>query len=244
MSQNKSNMEAEEPLVCLQEVGLDYKLSRRLFHSSTSSVLRDISFSINPGESVGVIGKNGAGKSSLLRLLAGIIRPDKGKITFNCKHAALLSLQVGFNNELDGRDNIILSGMLMGFTKQDVKQKLGEIIDYSELGLHINKAVKTYSLGMRARLGFSIAIQMSPDLLLIDETLGVGDAGFREKSDKALKEKIASDQTVVLVSHQAGTIKSLCDRAIWIEDGYIVSIGNAKEVVNAYESSQLNLGRS
>ena len=223
------------PLISVQNVGVTFNTRKSLFTRDHIEALKDVSFNINKGDSLGVIGRNGAGKTTLLRLLGGIIRPDKGRIVNNMATTALLALQVGFDPELSGRVNAILSGMLLGFRKNEVEANLKKIIEFSELGPFIDKPVKSYSAGMRARLGFSVALEMSPDVLLIDEVLGVGDAGFRKKSISVMQEKLKSDQTIVLVSHDAKTVKKLCNRAVWIEDGVSRLEGDVEEVVEAYE---------
>ena len=224
-----------ETLIAVQNVGVCFNTGRSLFSRDHIEALKDVSFNINRGDSLGVIGRNGAGKTTLLRLLGGIIRPDKGRIINNKATTALLALQVGFDPELSGRVNAVLSGMLLGFRKHEVEENLKKIIEFSELGPFIDKPVKSYSAGMKARLGFSVALEMSPDVLLIDEVLGVGDAGFRKKSISVMQEKLKSDQTIVLVSHDAKTVKKLCSRAVWIEDGVSRLEGDVEEVVEAYE---------
>ncbi|MCF7980423.1 MAG: ABC transporter ATP-binding protein [Pseudomonadales bacterium] len=225
-----------EPLISTRNIGVSYKLTRSIFSTQKYSALRNVSFDIYRGDSLGIVGRNGAGKSTLLRLLAGIISPDSGVIVSNQSTTALLSLQAGFNGELDGRSNAILNGMLLGFTKPQMMRQINNIIEFSELGNAIYKPVKTYSTGMRARLGFAIAVHMNPEVLLVDEILGVGDAEFREKSTAVMKERLGSEQTVVLVSHQANVIKNLCNRAVWIEDGVTKMEGDAKTVVSSYEN--------
>ena len=199
--------------------------------------LRNVSFKINHGETLGIIGRNGVGKSTLLRLLAGIIVPDFGEIElFDCHEASLLSLQVGFIGHLNGRENAILSGMLLGMSRQYIEEQLVEIIEFSELDDFIEQPVNTYSSGMKARLGFSVSFLANPDILLLDEVLGVGDASFREKSENAMKERIKSNKTIVLVSHNADMIKNLCDRVVWIEQGMTKKEGNAEDVVREYSN--------
>ena len=200
-------------------------------------VLNDISFTLMHGETVGVIGRNGVGKSTLLKVIAGIIEPDSGEVVNNGYNASLLSLQVGFVPHLSGHDNAILSGMLLGMSKSEMKAAMGNIIEFSELGEYIDEPVNTYSMGMKARLGFSIAIQADPDIILIDEVLGVGDAPFKRKSRKALSDKIQSDKTVVLVSHNIKSIRELCDRVIWLENGKIVMVGETQDVVKEYRKA-------
>lgn len=223
-------------VISLENVAVVYKKGRSLFSKSSHEVFHGLSFEIYEGESLGVVGRNGAGKSTLLRLLAGVISPDSGRVISSGVSSALLALGAGFNHQLNGRTNITLNAMLLGFGKAEIEQKLDSIIEYSELGSAINDAVKTYSAGMSARLAFSIAIHMKPDVLLIDESLGVGDAAFMQKSSQTLHDMVNSNQTVVLVSHQAGTIRSLCDRVIWIEEGVIRGTGPADEIISEYES--------
>jgi lipopolysaccharide transport system ATP-binding protein len=227
--------DSRRPLITLENVGFTYKKGRTLFSSSEHRVFQGLSFQIYEGDAVGIVGRNGAGKSTLLRLLAGIVAPDEGVIKRGCVSSALLALGAGFNHQLDGRINIVLNGMLLGFSKRQVEEKLESIIDFSELGESIDDPVKTYSAGMRARLAFSIAINMHPDVLLIDEALGVGDAGFLKKSGDALRARVKSGQTVVLVSHQADTVRQMCNRVIWIENGELQQEGDAKTVLAAYE---------
>lgn len=197
--------------------------------------LRDVSMTLRRGETLGVIGRNGAGKSTLLRLLAGIIRPDRGSVTTFGHHATLLSLQVGFVPHLSGRENVILSGLLLGLTWQRIQSVMSRIVEFSELGEFIDEPIQTYSSGMRARLGFSIAFHADPDILLVDETLGVGDAAFVKKSTAVMRERMRSDKTVTLVSHNPASVRSLCDRAVWIEGGTIRSEGDPEEVLGVYD---------
>jgi lipopolysaccharide transport system ATP-binding protein len=225
-----------EKIIELKDVGVSFSSSRGLFSRNMISVLQEISFSISRGESIGVLGRNGAGKSTLLKLIAGIIRPDKGTVENFDVSCALLNLNIGFDQELSGYDNIYLLGILLGCDREKITDNITGIIEFSELGDAIQRPVKGYSAGMKARLGFSVAMKLETDVLLIDEVLGVGDIDFREKSTAALREKIQSDQTVVLVSHQAPTIKMLCDRAVWIENGVIQKVGPAGDVVDEYES--------
>ena len=224
-----------DTLITVQNVGVCFNTRKSFFRRDHIEALKDVSFSLKRGDSLGVVGRNGAGNTTLLRLLGGIILPDKGKVINNKAMTALLALQVGFDPELSGRVNAILSGMLLGFRKYEVEANLKQIIEFSELGLLIDKPIKSYSAGMKARLGFSVALEMCPDVLLIDEVLGVGDIQFRKKSIAVMREKLKSDQTIVLVSHDANTVKQLCNRAVWIEEGVSRLEGDAEEVVCAYE---------
>ncbi len=226
-----------ELFISVRNAAVVYNQKRSIFKLRKFEALKDVSLDIHAGESVGVIGRNGAGKSTFLRLLAGIIKPDRGTVINTGVKVSLLALQVGFAPELSGRDNIMLSGMLLGFSKDAILENMDAIIEFSGLQSHIDVAVRTYSTGMSARLGFSIAHQLHPDVLLIDETLGVGDKAFQIKSSKAMKEKIKSNQTVVLVSHNAQTIAELCDRAIWIEDGVAFAKGLVDEVLWLYNNA-------
>ncbi|ARN74944.1 ABC transporter ATP-binding protein [Oceanicoccus sagamiensis] len=223
-------------LVSVENVGICYQ--RMLRRSAGYWALKDVSFTIKRGETIGIIGGNGAGKSTLLRLLAGIISPDKGQISIPPSiRTQLLALQVGFDRDLSGRDNIIYSGMLLGKSRKEMHGLLDEIIAFADIGEFIHENVRTYSTGMCARLGFAISSNLSPDILLIDEVLGVGDSAFKEKSSTLLKERIASDQTVVLVSHQHDTLQELCDRLVWIEDGVSLQQGDPETVYAAYTAS-------
>jgi len=214
-------MSAHEILISLQNVSLSYTVRAGMFKWSKYMPLSDISFDLHRGETVGIIGRNGAGKSTLLRLIAGILEPDRGQIINHGARVSLLSLGVGFVPHLSGKQNAMLSGMLLGLRRQEIARRMEAIIEFSGLGHFINQPLHTYSSGMRARLGFSVAIQVDPDVLLIDEVLGVGDEEFRTKSTSEMKRLIKSDKTVVLVSHSLPTVKELCDRAVWIEEGSV-----------------------
>lgn len=219
-----------------EEVGLAYRRSLNPFEKK-NWVLKELSFQLFSGEVLGVIGKNGAGKSTLLRLLSGIISPNKGKIIRDNKlRSQLLTLNLGFIPKLSGLDNAIISLVTQGKTIKEAKRLIDAVIDFSELNDLINQPVNTYSSGERARLGFAIAMQASPDILLLDEMLGVGDKDFKIKSAKALKERINSEQTAVLVSHSAGTIKQFCERTLWIENGKIAECGPTELVLQKYNA--------
>jgi lipopolysaccharide transport system ATP-binding protein len=223
-----------EPVLRFQDVGVRYKKSLKIFHNPGHWALRHVSFDVFHGETLGVIGRNGSGKSTLMKLMAGIISPDEGNKQSMASSVQLLSLQVGFLGHLSGRENAIMSGMLLGLRKKDIIARLDEIVEFSELGKQIDDPVRTYSAGMRARLGFAVANQTDPDVLLIDEALGVGDARFREKSKAVMSARIDSDKTVVMVSHNEETIRQFCDRVIWLEAGSIQQSGDTESVVTAY----------
>lgn len=225
-------------IVSVRHVGVSYWRKKSILRREQFWALRDVSFDLYHGETLGIIGRNGVGKSTLLRVLARIIEPDHGEvISYGSGIASLLSLQVGFSDQLSGRDNAILSGMLLGMRRREIEARLPEIIQFSELEEFIDQPVRIYSAGMRARLGFSVAFHADPDIILLDETLGVGDEAFRKKSSAAMRQRIKSDKAIVLVSHAAGIIKSLCDRAIWIENGVSVAAGEVDNVLGQYQAS-------
>ena len=226
---------SQDLLITLKNIGVSFRTRKTIFRQKKIQAIRNVSLELYRGDSLGVIGRNGAGKSTLLQILGGIILPDKGKIINNNATTSLMALQAGFDPELSGRLNLLVSGMLLGFSKTDVKKNMEKIIAFSEIGDFIDQPVKSYSTGMKARLGFSLALEMNPDVLLIDEVLGVGDVQFRKKASAVMKEKLLSDQTIVLVSHDATTVKNLCNRAVWIENGITRMAGSSDHVVTAYE---------
>jgi len=222
------------PLISLMDVGFTYRTLSGLLSIEKFQALKSINLDIHPGETLGIIGSNGSGKSTLLKVLARVYQPDEGKIVYNAKKISLLSLALGFDARLSGYDNAVLSSMLLGATLREAKEKVEGIIEFSELGDFSSHPVRTYSSGMKARLGFSVALNMKADVLLIDEALAVGDARFKAKSEKAIVERVTSSQTVVLVSHSGAQINRLCDRAVWIEKGEIVEQGNTDFVTGQY----------
>ncbi len=222
------------PLIRLRNVGLEYR-RRSLFSGlKRHSVLSDISIDIRPGETLGIIGRNGAGKSSMLRLLAGVIDPDAGTVERGDHRVVLLSYQLGFNKLLSGRDNAIYSALLLGISRQEIEARMSEVISFSGLEEAIDDQLLTYSAGMRARLGFAVAIQSNAQVILVDEALGVGDHAFREKSMAYMKEWIRSNRTVVFVSHDENSVQNLCDRVVWLEGGRLVCQGSSDEVFGHY----------
>jgi len=210
------------------------KFVKRKIQYEDLVVLKNISFHINRGESVGILGRNGAGKSTLLKLISGIIEPTSGSIIVRGSIVPLLKLGAGFDSNATGKENIFLNGAMLGFSKKEMQEKYDSIVEFSELGKFIHMPLKNYSSGMLARLGFSIAVDVSPDLLIIDEILAVGDAPFQKKC----ADKIASLQekgtTLLLVSHNAAQVKRLCKTALWIKDGEIVMYDDAIKVSDAY----------
>lgn len=198
--------------------------------------LKGVSFEIEEGKILGIIGKNGSGKSTMLRAIAGIFSPDKGSINLHNNTISLLSIGVGFNKKLTGKENIYLSGLLLGFSEEQIKEKEKEIIDFADIGEFINKPVKTYSSGMYSKLAFAITAILETDIMLIDEVLSVGDVKFKEKSYNKMKELISDEhRTVIIVSHGLGTIKELCNEVLWLHEGKIKMIGKPEEVIPAYQ---------
>ena len=198
--------------------------------------LKGVSVNIEEGKILGIIGKNGSGKSTMLRAIAGIFSPDKGKVNLHGNTISLLSIGVGFNKKLSGYENIYLSGLLLGFTEEEIKEKEKEIIDFADIGDFIYKPVKTYSSGMYSKLAFAITAILETDIMLIDEVLSVGDVQFRKKSYNKMKELIFDEhRTVIIVSHSTNTLKELCDELLWLHDGKIKMMGKPKEVLQQYE---------
>ena len=197
--------------------------------------VKGVSFYVREGEILGIIGKNGSGKSTMLNSLAGIFSPDSGTIDLHGHSISLLSIGVGFQKEMTGRENILLSGMLLGFSEKGIKEKEEEIIQFAELGKFIDMPVRTYSSGMHSKLAFSITAILETDIMLIDEVLSVGDAKFKKKSFKKMKDLISDEKrTVVIVSHSIDTLSSLCDTVMWMHEGEIKKIGEPKEVLDEY----------
>lgn len=198
--------------------------------------LHGVSFEVAKGEIIGLIGRNGSGKSTMLRLLAGIFEADRGSIDLHGNTVSLLALGVGFNKMLSGRDNIYLSGLLMGFSKKEIDEQLDDIIGFSELGKFIEKPVRTYSSGMQSKLGFAITAVLKADIILVDEVLSVGDTHFKKKSFNKMKELISDkDRTVIIVSHNTSTIRDICEKVIWLHDGDIKMMGPTDEIIDLYE---------
>lgn len=223
-----------ETLVKATNLGCFFWQPQGLFKRSKFWALEDVSFDIQQGETLGLVGRNGAGKSTLLQILAHIINPDRGKIERGPYRASLLSINAGLQPNLTGRQNAVLSGMLLGLSKKDIAKRLEDIAAFSELNDFFDRPVNTYSSGMRARLGFSTAAQLDPEVMLIDEIIGVGDLPFRQKSRKVIEDRMRSDRTVVIVSHDNKLIRDLCDRALWIENGHTHALGPAKSVMDDY----------
>jgi teichoic acid transport system ATP-binding protein len=196
--------------------------------------VKDVSFEVPNGTAMGIIGSNGAGKSTLMRAMAGILPPTKGSIEVWGKASTLLALGVGFNNNLSGRENIVLGGLATGLTRAEVEERADEVAEWTELGEFIDMPMRTYSSGMSARVGFSVAVHMKPDILMIDEALSTGDAKFREKANAKMSELRDSARAMFLVSHGLNSIKEMCTEAIWLNKGELMMRGEPDEVIDAY----------
>lgn len=220
-------------LVEMHNVGVAFNAKRSL-GDNRFWALEDVSLTLRRGERLGVIGRNGAGKSTLLRVIAGILAPDRGSVKRGPVSCQLLSLSLGFVPYLSGRDNAVLSGLMLGLRRREIVARLPAIREFSELGEFFEQPIATYSSGMNMRLAFSVAIQVEPDVLLIDEVLAVGDAEFQEKSGAALRARMGEGHTVVLVSHSEEQVAKLCDRVVWIEHGKSVLEGDRDDVFAAY----------
>lgn len=227
-------------LIKLENAGVYYRTGRNK-SSPASWPLRGLTLDIKKGDKLGIVGRNGCGKSTLLKLLAGIISVDEGQIKYTQKNinVQLLALGVGFEGNLSGSENAVLSGLYMNKSRREMEFKLSQIQEFSGLGNAFSNPINTYSSGMNARLGFSIALQTDPDVFLIDEILGVGDHAFQLKSQMALREKIKPETTVVLISHDARLISQICTRSIWLDKGRILAEGKPDEVCSKYENAPL-----
>jgi ABC-2 type transport system ATP-binding protein len=199
--------------------------------------LKDVDFEVPAGSTFGLIGSNGSGKSTLLKCLANIYYPNKGSITHYGKIAAMLEVGSGFHSELSGRDNIFLNGSILGMSKKEITRKFDEIIDFSGVESFIDQPVKNYSSGMYVRLGFAIAINVDPDILVVDEVLAVGDAEFQEKCFQKFRDFKAAGKTVILVSHAMASIEAMCDHAAWLNKGELMAVGAADPTIKAYLGS-------
>ena len=234
-----------EPIITFQNVSKTYILYKNdqarfkaLFfkprNPKTNKALNNVSFSIDRGESVGIVGDNGAGKSTLLKMITGVAFPDEGEITVNGKVAALLELTAGFSLEMTGRENIYLKGYILGLEDEYIKEIEENIISFAELGDYIDQPVRTYSSGMKMRLGFAINVNIEPDVLVVDEALAVGDASFKRKCKDKIKDIIAADTTVLYVSHNADSVKEICPRAIYLRKGSVIYDGDTADTLKVY----------
>ena len=201
--------------------------------------LKDISFDIKQGEVIGLIGSNGAGKSTMLKVVSGVMKPTKGKVTVNGAVSPMIELGAGFDPELTAKENIYLNGAILGYSKNFLDEKFDEIVEFSELRDFLHVPVKNFSSGMTAKLAFSIATVVNPEILIVDEILSVGDIKFQEKSKNKMLEMIKGGTTVLYVSHSLASIKELCDKVVWIEHGKMIKMGNAIEICDEYYKAQM-----
>lgn len=216
-----------------------YRVVDSLFntkHYDEYKALNNVSLSIEKGEAVGILGKNGAGKSTLLKMLTGVAKPTSGSIEVDGKISAILELNSGFDEELSGYENIYIKGLILGFSRSEIDEKIEEIVDFADIGRHINQPVRTYSSGMKSRLGFAIAVNVDPDILIVDEALSVGDDIFKTKCLSKMTEFRKAGKTIVFVSHSLFTIKSFCTKCAWIKNGELIDYGEMGNVVAKYES--------
>lgn len=239
------NMECSKNAIEVNDICINYKLfnsisiRRSLFRKKEKEdvfeAVKSVSFSVKEGGILGIIGKNGSGKSTLLRAIAGIFSPNSGYIDLKGHSVSLMALGIGFKDNLSGRENIILSGMLLGFSEKEVLDRMESIIQFAEIGNFIDKPVRTYSSGMHSKLAFSITAMLETDIMLVDEVLSVGDEKFRRKSLAKMKELISDrKRTVIIVSHSIDTMREMCDEILWLHDGKIKEIGETNEVLDHY----------
>jgi ABC-type polysaccharide/polyol phosphate transport system ATPase subunit len=240
---------SEQPRIRVEDVSLTYRTSLERSPTLKSTVLKlgrrervirevealkHVSFTVPHGQVLGVVGANGAGKSTLMRVMSGILPPTRGRVEVEGRVSTLLALGVGFNRKLTGRENVVLGGLAAGLSREELAAKYEQIVAFAELEDFMDMPMRTYSSGMYGRLGFSVAVNMDPDILMIDEALSVGDARFRKKSFRRMRELCEQDRTVVLVSHALGTIEQLCDQAIWMDHGVLRMWDEPEAVVSAY----------
>lgn len=222
-------------IVALDKVSLSYASSRSLFSKNRKSVISDFTLEVNSGENVGIVGRNGAGKTSLLKMIAGIIQPDQGTVWRKDKlRSAFIGVRSGFVPYMSGIENVYLTGLLLGLDTNQIDARLQAIIDYADIGSSINDQVASYSAGMRARLAFSISLHSEPELLLIDEAMGVGDRDFRKKSNQSLRQIIGTETTSIIVSHEIAYLRKVCSQIVWIEGGNVVTQGEPELVLKEY----------
>lgn len=243
---DKRDIAIEVKDVCINYRILNNVSVRKSFLKSKTrnevfEAVKHVSFEVEEGGILGIIGRNGSGKSTLLRSIAGVFSPNSGVIDLKGHSVSLMALGVGFKDTLTGRENIVLSGMLLGFSEKEIEEKTQDIIDFAEIGEFIDRPVRTYSSGMHSKLAFAITAMLETDIMLVDEVLSVGDEKFRKKSLSKMKELISDkNRTVLIVSHSIETLKELCDRVMWIHDGEMKEIGEPVEVLSHYKAFMSN----
>lgn len=219
----------------LNNISLRSSLFHKKARDEVFEAVKDVSFAIEPGGILGIIGKNGSGKSTLLKSIAGVFSPNSGSIDLHGHSVSLMALGVGFNGELSGRKNIVLSGLLLGFSEREIEERMDDIVEFAEIGEFIDKPVRTYSSGMHSKLAFSITAMLETDIMLVDEVLSVGDERFKKKSLDKMKSLIRDkDRTVIIVSHDMKTLEELCNTVCWMHDGEIREIGEPEPVLEHY----------
>ena len=239
-----------EPVISLKNVSVRYRVPKERIPSLKEYAIRwlngrrleymdfwalhDVNLEMHKGQVLGIIGQNGAGKSTLLKVIARVMKPTEGNVRVTGKVAPLLELGAGFDSELTGRENIYLNGAILGFSRREMDQKFEGIVDFAELWDFIDAPLRTYSAGMVARLGFAIATDINPDILLIDEVLAVGDEGFQRKCTERINRFMNDQITTVIVSHSMDLIRTMCDRAVWLERGFVEAMGEVNSTVSSY----------
>jgi ABC-2 type transport system ATP-binding protein len=247
------SMNSKEEVIQLEGVSVRYRVPterigsfkeylirslKRQVHMRTFMALDDVNLNIHRGEIFGFVGNNGAGKSTLLKVVARVLRPSMGRVVVRGRVAPLLELGAGFHPELTGKENIFLNGSLLGYSYRDMAEKYDEIVDFSELGQFINAPIRTYSSGMYARLGFAVATASEPDVLIVDEILGVGDESFQKKCAIRINKYREKGTTILLVSHNPVTIEQMCQRAAWLENGILKLVAEPSQIMQAYHARQ------
>ena len=227
---------SDEPLNSLKEIFTKAVTGKLKFNEFLA--MDDVSFNVEKGETLGLIGSNGAGKSTTLKVISGILKPTEGSVITRGNIVPMLELGAGFDLELTGKENIYLNGAILGYTKEYLESKYEEIVDFAEIKEFIDMPIRNYSSGMMARLAFSIASVVQPEILIVDEILAVGDVKFQEKSFKRMQELMSGGATVLFVSHDLEKIEEMCDHVIWLEKGHVKQYGTAKTVCNAYKKAQ------
>ena len=257
-SHKKHKMKNSENVIELENVSMDFyhreqkvdnlkeffvRLVKGKLEKKKERVLENVSFELKKGESIGLIGHNGAGKSTLLKIISNIIEPTEGEVRTHGVIAPLLNLGAGFDYEATGKENVYLNGAILGYSKKELERKYEEIVEFSELGEHMHVPLKNYSSGMVARLGFAIAIDVEPDILLVDEILSVGDENFRNKCSAKIDELRKKGVSFVIVSHNMDQVKKLCQKALWIENSHVMGYGDVNEICAKYKEYCSNIAK-
>ena len=226
---------ASEKIDSLKEYAVKLVRGQLMFEEFIA--LRDIDLTIRQGESWAFVGRNGAGKSTLLKLISGILKPYKGKVTVTGSIAPMIELGAGFDSNLTAEENIYINGCIMGHSRQFMREHFDEIVEFAQLQDFLKMPIKNYSSGMRARLGFAVATMVKPDILIVDEVLAVGDAAFRRRCSERMKELLSGGTTLLFVSHNSGDVRSLCQNVVWLDHGQIHQMGPTDQVLSAYEAT-------